>query len=235
MNKTQPIPSPPDDRAADLLRQRPAALPAAQAAAFSSYQTARHRCPKFATVLDHVWAEAKARSIDAERSMAGPSVSPQAKEAGRAEQYRVAKTAGEFFAALASLGRDEIATVTAPCGVGIGSGEGARAVLASRPALASWAAQRDARQAAQEARQRADAERARANMPRNLLASLRLRGVVLAIGDDGELVAPAGTDVRGILPSETEALRELKSQIVALLRAETEALYAASTPVVLTP
>jgi hypothetical protein len=233
MSNNQPIASPPDDGCAELLRRRPAALGDAQAEASRQYRSARHRCPKFANVIDAAWAEAKARSLAADRSVAGLSVTPLAREAARVEQFRAASGAGAFFAALAGLTRDEIAELTAPCGIGIGSGEQARAVLAYRPALARWSAARDAQQTAREGVQAAANERARANMPRDLLDSLRRRGVALAIGDDGELVAPAGTDAGLILASEIEALRECKSQIVALLLAETEALYAASTPVVL--
>lgn len=107
-------------------------------------------------------------------------------------------------------------------------------VMASHPALAEYQAERDALAAAAAERQRHGTERAAAEArrvrPSVVLGEIRATGAVLALDEQGNIIAPAGSTLSAYLLAE---LRDHKPAIVAILKAEAEAAAEAARPVVL--
>ena len=139
-------------------------------------------------------------------------------DSARVKQLRVALEVEAFFTDLMVLTPLENAELGDQW-KGIGRTARSREIMQARPALAHFLAKQDARAAhAAEAQARQIAESNR-KMPETLLASVRQRGVRIALGKDGTLIAPPGSE-HLLFPSELAALKEWKGAIVALLKAE---------------
>lgn len=207
-----------------IVQRAAGAVNAAQIRATSAWKSARSR-PNLAQGADAIWNEVRYRSTD--RSLSPAELLRIALEAEAALNDLAALCNGLNCPLLPQFGH--------PCMVpGIANTPEARTALNSFAGTAHWLRQHDAKMATADEVQRQEQERAQKNAPAKFLNFLRARGINLQLKGE-ELIAPPGTDMTKILPSELAAIKDWKPELAAILKAEaaTRTAARADEPLVL--
>ena len=208
-----------DDQLARRLANKPAILSETQCRATTLFWEAC-KIPGIRAPLDALMADFGMRSAQAARTAPVASAGlPQP-----VAVFRVAIEAGDFFGDLVSLGLNMHNPLQVPSG-SPNPGEfpntpAARAVLQSRPALAAYLARQDALRAKRDAAFAEQLDLTRRQAPQTFLTFIRQHhGIDLQLRGQ-EIVAPPGTDMSKLLPSEIASIKDWKPELVAILKAE---------------